>query len=207
MAGLHGIVLAGGISSRMGFPKALMPCGSSFFLLEVYRRLAGADIKPVYMVINTGLKSSLEAQLHNFPEGQFVLNSDPSRGQLHSLCLGLEAAANGGATGAVVALVDQPAILPTTFTAVAAAAAANPQRIILPAFNGKNGHPFVIPRDAFTAFLSAADGDTAREVIRRLSSITMTVEVPDENILRDIDSPEDMARASRPTAADENDLD
>ncbi len=39
---LHGIILAGGISSRMGFPKALAPYSDTFFLHAVYRGLADA---------------------------------------------------------------------------------------------------------------------------------------------------------------------
>lgn len=207
MTGLHGIILAGGISSRMGFPKALMPCGSSFFLLEVYRLLTGAGVKPVHMVINTGLKSSLEAQLHHFPDGGFVLNSEPGRGQIHSLRLGLEAATAGGATGAIVALVDQPAIQAATFAAVAAAAAADPGRIVLPTCTGKTGHPIAIPREAFSAFTSAPSGETARDVITRLSDITLTIEVSDQNILRDIDSPQDLAQAIQSARVDDDEID
>jgi CTP:molybdopterin cytidylyltransferase MocA len=158
------------------------------------------------MVINTGLKSSLEAQVHNFPDGELVLNSEPARGQLHSLCLGLQAAAAGDAVGALVALVDQPAIQPATFAAIAAAATAHPAKIILPAYGGQTGHPIVIPRGAFEAFISAPPGQTARDVIKGLADMTQTIEVSDGNILKDIDSPEDLAKATKP-ASDDDEID
>ena len=110
MSGLHGVVLAGGISSRMGFPKALMPLGNSFFLLTIYAKLTASGAKPVHMVINTGLASSLEAQKARFPDGTFVLNPEPGLGQIQSLRLGLRAAADGGAEAALVALVDLPLV-------------------------------------------------------------------------------------------------
>ncbi len=44
---LHGIVLCGGLSRRMGSPKALLPWGDVNLLGHAVRRLAGAQLRPL----------------------------------------------------------------------------------------------------------------------------------------------------------------
>jgi CTP:molybdopterin cytidylyltransferase MocA len=193
MGGLHGLVLAGGISSRMGFPKALMPIGNSFFLLRIYEQLVSAGVSPVHMVINTGLRSSLEAQMSKFAAGKLVLNGEPALGQIHSLKLGLQSAASSGAAGVLVALVDQPGISPDTLREIREKSAAAPGKIIVPVCDGKNGHPIVIPAACFGAFVDAPKGKNARDVIEENADTVKHVEIRDSQILADVDSPEDLA--------------
>ena len=196
MSGLHGEILAGGISSRMGFPKALMPIGDSFFLLSIYTKLVEAGAAPVHIVINTGLQSSLNAQMSRFPEARFVLNREPAHGQIHSLRLGLAQARDAGAAGAMVALVDQPLVAPSTVRALAEAAGREPDKLVVPRCGGKRGHPYVVPAALFGAFTDAAAGATARDVLDAHAADAVYVEVNDEGIHQDVDTPEDMARLS-----------
>ncbi len=196
MEGLHGIILAGGISSRMGFPKALMPIGDSFFLLGIYSKLVSAGALPVHIVINTGLQSSLSAQVSKFPDARFVLNADPGRGQTHSLRLGLAEARAAGARAAIVALVDLPLVEQATVAALADRAAAAPGRIVVPRCGGHGGHPFVIPAEKFAAFLDAPAEQTTRDILAALAAESELVEVTDPGIHQDVDSPEDLAKYS-----------
>lgn len=192
MAKLEGVILAAGISSRMGFPKALMPTGNSFFLYEVYRKLVEAGVTPVHIVINTGLRSSLEAQMEKFTQGKFVLNSEPQKGQIHSLQLGLLEAQANGAEAVMVALVDQPSIHDDTIAEIAGASLLNSDKIVVPTFEGKHGHPYVIPAKYFDAFIKAPEHCTARDVIQSNESALSFAEVEDEAVLLDADSPEDL---------------
>ena len=194
MAKLEGIILAAGISSRMGFPKALMPVGDSFFLLQVYRRVALAGAKPVHIVINSGLRSSLDAQMEKFDEGEFVLNTEPAKGQLHSLQLGIKAAQTSGAQAALVALVDQPFIKEETIAQVVAAAAQAPDKIIVARHNGQNGHPFIVPARVFDDFISAPSHTTARDVIHAHEPLLLFADVDDPAVLADVNSPEDLMK-------------
>lgn len=206
MAGMQGVILAGGISSRMGFPKALMPVGNSFFLLAVYRQLADAGIKPVHMVINTGLKTSLDAQIGKFPEGRFVLNQAPNKGQIHSFQLGLQAAGAEGASHAVVTLVDLPFVDVETIARLMAASDASPDKIIIPQFEGKHGHPVIIPAARFDAFIQASESQTARDIMHAHPDWLKYVDVTDGEVLADIDSPEDLMSHNKQEKV-EDDLD
>ena len=178
----------------MGFPKALMPLGDSFFLLTIYRKLVASGATPVHMVINTGLASSLEAQKGKFPDGTFVLNPEPGLGQIQSLRLGLRAAADGGSECALVALVDLPLVQEATIAAIAAAAAANPGMIVVPRCGQRRGHPMAIPRPLFPAFQDAVPAKTARDILAELAAQVFEVELDDAGIYQDVDSPEDLAK-------------
>jgi len=194
MSEIQGIVLAGGISSRMGFPKALLPFGNSFFLHRIYETLVAAESVPIHLVINAGLHASLKKQAKQFPLGHFVLNGEPARGQIYSLQLGLAAAKEAGARGAIVALVDQPAIRVTTVTKLCESSQAKPGRILIASYEGKHGHPILIPADFFDAFLQASPDQTARDIIQELSEVVEVIETSDPQVTADVDSPEDLAR-------------
>ncbi|PKO20052.1 hypothetical protein CVU37_00875 [candidate division BRC1 bacterium HGW-BRC1-1] len=198
MTGVQGVILAGGISSRMGFPKALMPIGDSFFLRSIYDKLIGAGASPVHIVINTGLQTSLSAQMNKFAEGRFVLNREPGRGQLHSLQLGLTAAQEAEASAVVMALVDQPLVDQGTVKVLVERYAQEPGKLVLPVYEGKRGHPFIIPAAHFDAFIKAdaAGGATARDVLDSLAASSVSVEVDDAGVCQDVDTPEDMGKLS-----------
>jgi molybdenum cofactor cytidylyltransferase len=195
MSELHGVVLAAGISSRMGFPKALIPIGSSFFLLTVYEKLVSAGVSPVHIVINKGLRGSLDAQVARFPEADFVLNQEPALGQIHSLELGLKAAGAGGAKAAVVTLVDMAFVQAETVQLLVDAVDVSPEKIIVPRSDGKHGHPMIVPASRFADFSGLPAGKSARDVLHEHADWIEYVDVADQNILLDVDTPEDLAKA------------
>jgi CTP:molybdopterin cytidylyltransferase MocA len=178
----------------MGFPKALLPFGSSFFLRRIYDALVAAETVPVHIVINAGLQVSLKRQMKQFPQGNFVLNNEPARGQIHSLQLGLQAARQCGADAAIVALVDQPAIAVSTMTKLREAFFVDPEKLCVACYKGRPGHPILIPRSFFGAFIGVSEGQTARDIIAAHASETKHIETDDAQVVADIDSPEDFAR-------------
>lgn len=197
MADTHGVILAGGISSRMGFPKALMPIsGTSFFLLQIYQRMIEADATPVHIVINSGLRTSLDAQMHKFPDARLVLNQEAAKGQIHSLQLALQAASADGAGAVLVTLVDLPLVKAATSGTVIEQGQLNLGKIIVPRHDGQHGHPFLIPREKFTAFTDAAEGKTARDIMHDHPDWMHYVDVADRGVLADIDTLEDLAKYS-----------
>ncbi|MBX7246077.1 MAG: nucleotidyltransferase family protein [Candidatus Sumerlaeaceae bacterium] len=204
MSDIHAVILASGISSRMGFPKALMPVGNKFFLLKIFDTLTDAKISPAHIVINMGLKSSLAAQMEKFPGAEFVLNDQPAKGQIHSLQLGLEQAEKSGAKAAVVALVDQPFVKIDTILMLLDAAESLPQKILVPRRDGAHGHPILIPAVRFGDFINAPDGKTARDVLEEHQADVAYVDVDDAGAVTDVDTPEDIAKFLK---AEEEELD
>lgn len=205
MEQLQGIILAGGISSRMGFPKALMPIGTSgsFFLLAVYDLLRNAGANPVHIVVNAGLNTMLQPQVEKFPQARLHANVDPSLGQIHSLQIGLTQALAASANAALIALVDQPNVLASTVQAVIDEAVKFPGKIIVPRHDGHRGHPFLVPSDLFPPFIAASEQKTAKDILDELSAVVMPVDVDDPAVVQDIDSPADLTRALSDEELDE----
>lgn len=203
MGEIQSIVLAGGISNRMGFPKALLPFGNSFLLHRIYETLVAAETFPVHIVINAGLHASLKAREKQFPHAEFVTNKEPARGQIYSLQLGIASAKASAANAVVVALVDQPAIRVGTVTKLCEAFRKQPNSIAIACYGGMPGHPVLVPSELFDAFLHAKPEQTARDVIAAHASRVQHVETDDPQVVSDIDSPADLERLREL----ENDLD
>ena len=199
MAELQGVILAGGISSRMGFPKALMPIGSagSFFLLEVYKLLYSAGAETVHVVVNAGLHAMLKPQMDKFPHAKFHANVDPNLGQIHSLQIGIAEAAGANAARVFVALVDQPNVQPQTVQLLLENAKQFADKIIVPRNEGHRGHPFLVPKEFFAAFTSASATATAKDILDQLAAHVVPVDVDDPAVIHDIDSPADMSSAEQ----------
>jgi CTP:molybdopterin cytidylyltransferase MocA len=68
-----------------------------------------------------------------------------------------------------------------------------PDAIIIPAYNGRRGHPTLFPA---TVMAEVAKGLTLRDLIRRETERVRQVEVADEGVVLDMDTMEDYRRIS-----------
>lgn len=101
-----GVVLAGGQSSRMRLPKALLPFGPEVMLQRVVRRLATV-VQPVIVV------AQHEQPLPELPAGTLVAHdARASRGPLEGLLAGL-VAAEPFVDRAFVTSCDVPRLMPS----------------------------------------------------------------------------------------------
>lgn len=94
-----------------------------------------------------------------------------------------------------VALGDMPWVREETLARLLAAMTddADPQRIVIPEFRGKPGHPVGFGAAHLPA-LAALGGDSgARAVVQASSTPPLRVDVDDAGVLRDVDRPEDLA--------------
>lgn len=105
---IHVILLAAGLSSRMGQVKPLLPWRGKT-LLENACRAYGHVTGRKLVVLNKAVEAAADVVS---PYGfQSVINEYPERGQSESLRLGLAELDRLGASGAVLcAVVDQPLI-------------------------------------------------------------------------------------------------
>jgi molybdenum cofactor cytidylyltransferase len=189
--GLAAVILAGGSSSRMGVPKALLraPGGEETFL----DRLIGIlrpHCSPVIVVLGHEA-DRIRAGLSRQPEAVFAVNHDWARGQLSSLQTGL-GSVPAAASGVLFTPVDYPMVRPETIASLAEefARRAGSSVLVIPRFQGKSGHPVCLGREIVPAFLNLPEGAQARDVIHRHTARTCYVDVDDPGVLFDIDDPE-----------------
>ena len=197
---MPGIVLAGGRSSRMGRPKALLPFPGSprTFIRQITETLRDAGLAPL-AVVSGAHHALIAAEL--LGSGVAVLhNLDHPAGQLSSLVHGLRwAFAETTGDWALCTLVDVPAVRSSTIEAIVAATRAGPVRAVRPAIGDRHGHPVVWHRDVVPLLEAAEPALGGRAVVRALAArdAVLDVHVDDPGVLIDVDTPEDYARLLR----------
>ncbi len=110
-----------------------------------------------------------------------------------SVRLGIEAM-RPDAVGALIGLVDHPLVQAETLEQLTAAAAASPERIIIPTFQGRRGHPTFFPGELLREIYQ---GHNLREIIGRHPESITLVPVADEGVVLDMDTPEDYREICR----------
>jgi molybdenum cofactor cytidylyltransferase len=171
----------------MGTPKALLDYRGETFLDRLIR-VMGMVTDPVIAVLGyhaAEIRPQLKRRAH------FVVNPDPSRGQLSSLQTGL-AALPRDCEGLAFMPIDCPAVREET---VAALATAFPQRnpetlFVIPRYRGKRGHPVFAARSIAGELLALPADGKASDVVHRHVPRTHYVDVDDAGILTDIDDRE-----------------
>lgn len=198
---IPGIVLAGGDSSRMGRPKALLAVGHDSFLERIARVLEEGGVEEVIVVLGRDAERIRNQARLPSPRVRLIDNPNPAGGQLSSLLVGLAAADRPGVRAVLVTLIDVPLLAAATVGAVLAAYRNRNERgphsrvsIVRPAREGRHGHPVIFDRSLFEELRRADRSTGARSVIRAHADEVLDVEVPDEGAFIDIDTPADYER-------------
>jgi molybdenum cofactor cytidylyltransferase len=199
---VSGIILAAGESRRMGSPKALCKWGEGTFLDAVISYLRQGGVRDVGVVVGAG---SQEIISHGVPADVDVwINPDYIYGQLSSLQVGLRHQ-QMNVVGAAMALVDHPAVKPTTVLKLIEAIRNYPDHIVKPSHRGRGGHPIFIGRKWWNEVLRISFPDlattksripTLRDIIAQYPERVKSVDVDDPGILIDIDTPDLLSRHS-----------
>ncbi len=190
------IILGAGASSRMGRPKLLLPWGATTIighLIEQWQMLAAAQIAIVHRPDDRELDVELDRL--GFPPPDRIENPQPERGMFSSiLCAARWAGWRDGLAAWAMVLGDQPHLRLETLRALLEFSRQNPGAICQPAFNGRTGHPVILPRDVF-AELKHSRAETLKEFLKPLAGRCVQCPVDDAGLLLDLDRPEDYEKA------------
>jgi len=196
MPRLIGIILAAGQSSRMGRPKALLPCPPQgyTFVTQAVRTLHTGGVAEVAVVGRPDDRALRDEIGEHAPAVLYLENSTPELGQLSSLLIGVAHAEACDADGVMVLPVDIPAISPATVRALLDAFARGPEPLVRAVHDGRHGHPMIVGRSLFAELRAVDPSVGARAVLRRDPSRVREVDVDDPGVLRDVDAPDDYRR-------------
>jgi CTP:molybdopterin cytidylyltransferase MocA len=188
----------------MGSPKALLPTPDGRpFVSSIVRAFAAAGIIDIVIVTGRDHDRVVEAVRGDAPpvEPRFACNPEPSRGQLSSLWVGMDAVIAPTTAAMLVTLVDVPLISPATVTAVVDTWRRTGAPIVRPALGERHGHPVLFDRVLFQELREAPLEQGAKTVVRRHERELVNVPVSDERCLVDVDTPQDYEALSKlPTA-------
>ena len=191
---LPAVILAAGASTRMGSPKALLatPSGRTF-AAAIVRALADAGVEDVVIVTGHDHERVVEAVLNDAPAvvPRFARNPQPSRGQLSSLWVGMDAAVRAETEALIVTLVDVPMVNPATVARVIDEWRKTRAPIVRPAIGDRHGHPVIFDRSVFAELRASPLDQGAKAVVRAHAGRIVDVPVSDEGSLVDVDTPQD----------------
>ncbi len=186
---ISAIVLAAGMSRRMGRPKLLLPLNDELVIQRVVRTVTAAAVDETIVVVGHQ-RAAMEEALRGFPV-RIVYNPDYAQGEmLSSIQAGLRAALSQ-ATAALIVLGDQPGISTAIVNQMVAALRDHAGRFCLPTYDGRRGHPIGLPRRFWPEVLSQGWDASLRDVLRRHPEAIVEVPVTDEVVLIDMDTPDD----------------
>ncbi|MBN1963132.1 MAG: putative selenium-dependent hydroxylase accessory protein YqeC [Anaerolineae bacterium] len=189
------VVLAAGLSSRMGRSKVLLPWGQQTVLEAILRRLFMARLEDI--VIVTGHEAASVEALAARLEVRTAHNPAYRSGEmLSSLQTGLQALQDR-VQACLVVLGDQPQLQGRVIAEVLAAYAVGQGDIVAPSYRRRRGHPILIDRRYWHELLALPAGQSPRDVINAHADEIAYVNVPNDSILADIDTPEQYQDALR----------
>lgn len=182
---IAGLVLAGGRSERLGYPKQLLPYQGATVLEWVVRETCRATLlDQVVVVLNAALAEW--AAERDWGRAATVVVAEPSAGCSASYRAGLDQV-SPTAEAVVVVLGDQPGISAAVIDRLVSAWRKQRAPVALLRYRGELGHPLLFGRELFGE-LAALRGDKAawKLVDRRLAA-ALVVDV-DAPYPRDIDT-------------------
>ena len=179
----------------MGRDKARLPIpGGGWFLSRLARTFLSAGCPEVMAVVGPlGDEVHSAAARERLPI-RFVVNPDPSRGQLSSLQEALSVLAGRPPQGLLVSPVDQPLIEVDTVRRVMEEWSRSAAPIVRPSWRGRHGHPVLFDARVLDELREANVSLGARAVVRAHAAEAHDVEVDDPGAFEDIDTPEDYRR-------------
>jgi len=185
------IVLAAGLSQRMGEPKMVLPWGSTTVIGRVVQVLAQAGAGNI-LVVTGGAHEQVESALQGF-SAQTVYNPRHMEDQmLFSLQIGL-ACLPAAFQAALVALGDQPQIQGSVVEAVLGAYRLSHSPLVVPSYHMRRGHPWLIDRSLWGEVITQQSPKTLRDLLNDHAGDIHYVSVDTDSILHDLDTQADYA--------------
>jgi molybdenum cofactor cytidylyltransferase len=183
-SGIDAVVLASGLSRRMGTNKLLLPLGKSTLFEHV---LTSFPFELFDRVIVVAADAEVIEIAGRYPV-RICCNTEPEKGKSHSIRLGL--AATNADTPVMFTVADQPLLSSTTIRKLVYHFSGEHGKIVMPEVNGTPANPVIFPAD-LRGELENLQGDKGgRLVITQHPERVSTVYCSSPEEFYDIDTPE-----------------
>jgi molybdenum cofactor cytidylyltransferase len=188
---LAAVILSGGASRRMGSPKALLPYQGQSFLehfLEITvhekigarRVVLGADAEPIAAAVK-------------LRPDEIVRNEDWEQGQLTSIHAALRSLPPG-TDGMLLCLIDHPLISASLVDSLIAAFYSAKALIVVPAYEGRRGHPVIFSAALYAELLAAPLDKGARAVVWAHANEIAEVQTDEQGCLLNLNDVDALAK-------------
>ena len=193
---ITGILLAAGMSTRMGRPKQLLPFKNETVIETVISTLLASSLDEVLVVLGHKYEliyQKIEAALGN-KKLRIINNPDYRLGMLTSVQAALKQISSSS-TEFALTLVDQPLIATNTIDLLIDTHQSTPLPITIPSYHGQRGHPAIFDSMLIDEVLALKwDGRGMKEILEKYFDQIHYLPVDTDSILKDMDTPEDYQR-------------
>ncbi len=169
----------------MGQPKALLPLQDKPAILHCLTSLLHGSVSEIIVVLGGGSEPAA-AHLKDMSI-KILYNTLPHSEMVKSVRIGLQAMAVP-CKAALICLVDHPLVQAETIKQIVAAGLEQPDKIIIPTFQERRGHPTLFPKTLLT---ETYQGRHLQEIIQRHPDKVVLLPVSDEGVVLEMDTPED----------------
>jgi len=182
------VVLAAGLSRRMGFPKALLPLGEGTFLTCILDKVQQLDLVEPIVVLGAHA-AHIQPALAQRPV-RVLLNQNFSLGQISSIRLAIENLSLE-CLGCLIWPVDHPSVSGNLVAELVRLFRNSEAPLVLPFYEGRRGHPAIVGRSLFQEVLEAPAEGGMKAVIQRHEDSIALLPTPESSTVLDIDTPGD----------------
>lgn len=192
---ISAIILAAGVSKRMGQPKMLLPWGNLTVIENVVTMFLNAGIEDI-LVVTGGAHAAVKKALDRYPVRK-IRNGDYAAGEMvSSLQYGLRQIPDQ-AQAVLIGLGDQPQVQERSIRLICDAYWESRSRLVVPSFQMRRGHPWLAARPLWNEILALKPPDSPRDFLNKHAGEIHYVNIDTPTILADLDTPDDY-RKSRP---------
>ncbi len=185
------IILAAGRSQRMGTVKQLLPWNNTNILQHVID--IAFSCHPTEVILVLGYKADEIQQHINRESLKIIINPEFQKGMSSSIKMAIPVVC-ASSKSVMFMLGDQPMVKKEVMELLLKRHFASEKGITLPIHNGIKGRPVILDKKYFTELETLVGDYGARQVIDRHPDDVLEIEVDDEGVLIDIDTPTDYQR-------------
>ena len=188
---LAAVIPAAGLSSRMGRNKLLLNFRGRPLVRHAVETVLAAGIKEVLVVLGHEAEK-VKVALADLPV-QLIENRDYQLGLSTSIRAGVNAVLDNF-EGIMVYLADQPWVEAADLEHLIAAfetAGGMGKSIVVPFYHGTRGNPVILAAKHREEILEISGDVGCKRVIQKRADQVLSIEMLNDHVIRDIDSPED----------------
>lgn len=182
------VILASGLSRRMGTNKLLLKYKNQCIIENVLERVSGSKcFQEIIVVIND---SSISDIINEY-NVKTIWNENSAKGQSEAVKLGIKNLSKNS-EGVAFFVGDQPLITEEVIKKISDEFLKEKKEfIIIPEHNGKRGNPVIFPKSTYSEFADLIGDVGGREIIKKNSNKIKLIKFNNSDIFRDIDTKED----------------
>lgn len=184
------IILAAGLSTRMGSPKLLLPYDKELtFIEQIIRVYTDFGCEEIYIVVNKNSAQLIKEKTLKIDNSQLIINPHPEWQKFYSLQLAIKKMIFLQST--FIQNIDNPFVNIQTLKLLTDKS--SKADYIVPTYKEKGGHPFLASSNVLETVLNTEDPQTHfKHFLQQFKTLRIPVE--DEKVVVNINSQDEYER-------------